>query len=81
MIPFLLQASRSVARSGYLFVAPDWDFSVPLNRTKVSFRTNWDVVVVPTPWEINLIRRVFFAVFQSALPDNKGCVFFAMAGL
>lgn len=33
---FLLQASRSVARSGYLFVAPDWDFSVPLNRTKVS---------------------------------------------
>lgn len=28
------RASRSVARSGYLFVAPDWDFSVPLNRTK-----------------------------------------------
>ncbi|KAH0812613.1 hypothetical protein GEV33_010178 [Tenebrio molitor] len=34
---FLLQASRSVARSGYLFVAPDWDFSVPLNRTKRDF--------------------------------------------
>lgn len=32
---FFFQASRAVARSGYLFVAPDWDFSVPLNRTKV----------------------------------------------
>ncbi|XP_023311179.1 protein outspread-like [Anoplophora glabripennis] len=31
------RASRSIARSGYLFVAPDWDFSVPLNRTKVRF--------------------------------------------
>ncbi|XP_031357452.1 protein outspread-like [Photinus pyralis] len=29
------RASRAIARSGYLFVAPDWDFSVPLNRTKV----------------------------------------------
>ncbi|KAF7271366.1 hypothetical protein GWI33_015722 [Rhynchophorus ferrugineus] len=28
------RASRAIARSGYLFVAPDWDFSVPLNRTK-----------------------------------------------
>jgi hypothetical protein len=40
---FLLQASRSVARSGYLFVAPDWDFSVPLNRTK-RWQRRWFVL-------------------------------------
>jgi hypothetical protein len=32
----LLQATRKVAKCGYLFVAPGWDFSNPLNRTKVS---------------------------------------------
>ncbi|KAG5888247.1 hypothetical protein JTB14_027929 [Gonioctena quinquepunctata] len=37
------RASRSVARSGYLFVAPDWDFSVPLNRTK-RWQRRWFVL-------------------------------------
>ena len=32
----LFQASRKVSKCGYLFVAPDWDFSNPLYRTKVS---------------------------------------------
>ena len=37
LIPgLLLQATRKVAKCGYLFVAPGWDFSNPLNRTKVS---------------------------------------------
>lgn len=31
-----LQASRKVAKCGYLFAAPDWDFSNPINRTKVN---------------------------------------------
>ena len=31
----ILQASRKVAKCGYLFAAPDWDFSNPINRTKV----------------------------------------------
>ena len=31
----LLQATRKVAKCGYLFVAPGWDFTNPLNRTKV----------------------------------------------
>uniref|UniRef100_A0A6P4EU70 Protein outspread-like isoform X2 n=1 Tax=Drosophila rhopaloa TaxID=1041015 RepID=A0A6P4EU70_DRORH len=30
------RASRKVSKCGYLFVAPDWDFSNPLYRTKVS---------------------------------------------
>ncbi|XP_046801241.1 protein outspread-like [Lucilia cuprina] len=29
------RASRKVSKCGYLFVAPDWDFSNPLYRTKV----------------------------------------------
>lgn len=33
---FWLQASRKIAKCGYLFVAPDWDFTNPLYRTKVS---------------------------------------------
>ncbi|CAG9854363.1 unnamed protein product, partial [Phyllotreta striolata] len=37
------RASRSVARRGYLFVAPDWDFSVPLNRTK-RWQRRWFVL-------------------------------------
>ncbi|KAF5287073.1 hypothetical protein FQA39_LY16058 [Lamprigera yunnana] len=37
------RASRAVARSGYLFVAPDWDFSVPLNRTK-RWQRRWFVL-------------------------------------
>lgn len=37
------RASRSIARSGYLFVAPDWDFSVPLNRTK-RWQRRWFVL-------------------------------------
>ncbi|EFX80703.1 hypothetical protein DAPPUDRAFT_318415 [Daphnia pulex] len=28
------RASRKVAKCGYLFAAPDWDFSNPINRTK-----------------------------------------------
>ncbi|KAK9743805.1 PH domain [Popillia japonica] len=36
-------ASRSIARGGYLFVAPDWDFSVPLNRTK-RWQRRWFVL-------------------------------------
>ena len=35
----LFQASRKVAKCGYLFAAPDWDFSNPINRTKVSTST------------------------------------------
>lgn len=31
------QATRKVSKRGYLFVAPDWDFSNPLYRTKVSY--------------------------------------------
>ncbi|CAA9994739.1 unnamed protein product, partial [Nesidiocoris tenuis] len=30
-------ATRKVAKCGYLFVAPGWDFSNPVNRTKLSF--------------------------------------------
>lgn len=37
------RASRAIARSGYLFVAPDWDFSVPLNRTK-RWQRRWFVL-------------------------------------
>ncbi|EFN72303.1 Protein outspread, partial [Camponotus floridanus] len=29
------QATRKISKCGYLFVAPGWDFSNPLNRTKV----------------------------------------------
>lgn len=31
----VLQATRKISKCGYLFVAPGWDFSNPLNRTKV----------------------------------------------
>lgn len=34
---FSFQATRKISKCGYLFVAPGWDFSNPLNRTKVSF--------------------------------------------
>ncbi|XP_018320497.1 protein outspread isoform X2 [Agrilus planipennis] len=37
------RASRKITRSGYLFVAPDWDFSVPLNRTK-RWQRRWFVL-------------------------------------
>ncbi|KAG7307380.1 hypothetical protein JYU34_007566 [Plutella xylostella] len=30
------QASRKISKCGYLFVAPGWDFSNPLYRTKVT---------------------------------------------
>ncbi|XP_066903275.1 protein outspread-like [Halyomorpha halys] len=30
------RASRKIAKCGYLFVAPGWDFTNPINRTKVS---------------------------------------------
>lgn len=33
---FHLQASRKVSKCGYLFVAPGYDFSNPLDKTKVS---------------------------------------------
>ncbi|CAL4061322.1 unnamed protein product, partial [Meganyctiphanes norvegica] len=36
-------ASRKVSKCGYLFVAPDWDFSVPLNRTK-RWQRRWFVL-------------------------------------
>lgn len=35
LLLFSFQASRSISKCGYLFVAPDWDFSIPLYRTKV----------------------------------------------
>lgn len=37
------RASRKVAKSGYLFVAPGWDFSIPLNRTK-RWQRRWFVL-------------------------------------
>ncbi|OWR47648.1 outspread isoform C [Danaus plexippus plexippus] len=42
IIPQLLikyEASRKISRCGYLFVAPGWDFSNPLYRTKLSTRS------------------------------------------
>ncbi|KAH8410002.1 hypothetical protein KR009_004013 [Drosophila setifemur] len=38
-----LQASRKVSKCGYLFVAPDWDFSNPLYRTK-RWQRRWFVL-------------------------------------
>ncbi|CAK9821947.1 Protein outspread, partial [Anthophora retusa] len=35
------RATRRISKCGYLFVAPGWDFSNPLNRTKVSERARW----------------------------------------
>ncbi|XP_043188068.1 protein outspread-like [Amphibalanus amphitrite] len=37
------RASRKVQRCGFLFVAPDWDFSNPLNRTK-RWQRRWFVL-------------------------------------
>ncbi|KAF0294120.1 Protein outspread [Amphibalanus amphitrite] len=37
------EASRKVQRCGFLFVAPDWDFSNPLNRTK-RWQRRWFVL-------------------------------------
>ncbi|XP_066967925.1 protein outspread isoform X31 [Macrobrachium rosenbergii] len=37
------RASRKVSKCGYLFVAPDWDFSNPLNRTK-RWQRRWFVL-------------------------------------
>ncbi|XP_047736423.1 uncharacterized protein LOC125177887 [Hyalella azteca] len=42
----ILAASRAVSKCGYLFVAPDWDFTIPLYRTKalytsLSLRVVW----------------------------------------
>lgn len=37
------RASRKVAKCGYLFVAPDWDFSNPINRTK-RWQRRWFVL-------------------------------------
>ncbi|XP_066967920.1 protein outspread isoform X26 [Macrobrachium rosenbergii] len=39
----LSSASRKVSKCGYLFVAPDWDFSNPLNRTK-RWQRRWFVL-------------------------------------
>ncbi|XP_076334650.1 uncharacterized protein LOC143238382 isoform X3 [Tachypleus tridentatus] len=37
------RATRNVSKCGYLFVAPDFDFSVPLNRTK-RWQRRWFVL-------------------------------------
>lgn len=37
------RATRKVAKCGYLFVAPDWDFSVSINRTK-RWQRRWFVL-------------------------------------
>ncbi|XP_057372527.1 protein outspread-like [Daphnia carinata] len=37
------RASRKVAKCGYLFAAPDWDFSNPINRTK-RWQRRWFVL-------------------------------------
>ncbi|XP_037069664.1 protein outspread-like, partial [Pollicipes pollicipes] len=37
------RASRKVQRCGFLFVAPDWDFTNPLNRTK-RWQRRWFVL-------------------------------------
>ncbi|CAG9114978.1 unnamed protein product [Plutella xylostella] len=34
------RASRKISKCGYLFVAPGWDFSNPLYRTKVCLLLN-----------------------------------------
>ncbi|KAL7635481.1 UNVERIFIED_CONTAM: hypothetical protein RMT77_014550 [Armadillidium vulgare] len=39
----LNRACRKVSKCGYLFVAPDWDFSNPLNRTK-RWQRRWFVL-------------------------------------
>ncbi|KAF4531392.1 hypothetical protein B566_EDAN009633 [Ephemera danica] len=36
-------ASRKVSKCGYLFVAPGWDFSDPINRTK-RWQRRWFVL-------------------------------------
>ncbi|XP_073995297.1 myosin phosphatase Rho interacting protein outspread isoform X3 [Rhodnius prolixus] len=38
-----LQATRKVAKCGYLFVAPGWDFTIPINRTK-RWQRRWFVL-------------------------------------
>ena len=37
------KASRKISKCGYLFVAPDWDFSNPINRTK-RWQRRWFVL-------------------------------------
>ncbi|GIY46842.1 protein outspread, partial [Caerostris darwini] len=37
------QASRNISKCGYLFVAPDWDFNVSVNRTK-RWQRRWFVL-------------------------------------
>ncbi|XP_015172858.1 PREDICTED: protein outspread isoform X3 [Polistes dominula] len=37
------RATRKISKCGYLFVAPDWDFSNPLNRTK-RWQRRWFVL-------------------------------------
>ncbi|GAB6033297.1 hypothetical protein CHUAL_012893 [Chamberlinius hualienensis] len=37
------RASRKISKCGYLFVAPDWDFSVAVNRTK-RWQRRWFVL-------------------------------------
>ncbi|XP_075221096.1 myosin phosphatase Rho interacting protein outspread isoform X3 [Lycorma delicatula] len=37
------RASRKIAKCGYLFVAPGWDFTIPLNRTK-RWQRRWFVL-------------------------------------
>ena len=39
----LNKASRKISKCGYLFVAPDWDFSNPINRTK-RWQRRWFVL-------------------------------------
>ena len=39
----LNKASRKISKCGYLFVAPDWDFSNPVNRTK-RWQRRWFVL-------------------------------------
>ncbi|XP_071518224.1 uncharacterized protein osp isoform X3 [Panulirus ornatus] len=41
--PSNTRATRKVSKCGYLFVAPDWDFSIPLNRTK-RWQRRWFVL-------------------------------------
>ncbi|XP_061386211.1 protein outspread-like, partial [Musca vetustissima] len=59
------RASRKVSKCGYLFVAPDWDFSNPLYRTKVSLLITNFLHLIQT---VVKIRSVVAPVLMAMLP-------------
>ena len=59
-----MQASRKVSKCGYLFVAPDWDFTIPLYRTKVS-SSQWATVL-----HKNFLSRGITKIITEALSSS-----------